>query len=60
MLTLGHILQSITGRETVALDQVITDAAIDSRLVIPGALFVALLGESVDGHDYVGEAFDRG
>lgn len=60
MLTLGHILQSITGREMVALDQVITDAAIDSRLVIPGALFVALLGESVDGHDYVGEAFDRG
>ena len=60
MLTLGHILQSITGRETAALDQVITDAAIDSRLVIPGALFVALVGESVDGHDYVREAFDRG
>lgn len=60
MLTLGHILRTITGRETVALDQVITDAAIDSRLVIPGALFVALLGESVDGHDYVAEAFDRG
>ena len=60
MLTLGHILQTITGREKVALDHVITDAAIDSRQVIPGALFVALLGESVDGHDYVREAFDRG
>jgi len=60
MLTLGHILRTITGRETVALDQVITDAAIDSRQVIPGALFVALLGESVDGHDYVRDAFDRG
>jgi len=60
MLTLGHILRTITGRETFALDQVITDAAIDSRQVIPGALFVALLGESVDGHDYVRDAFDRG
>ena len=60
MLTLGHILESITGREMIALDQVITDAAIDSRQVIPGALFVALPGENVDGHDYVGEAFERG
>jgi UDP-N-acetylmuramoyl-tripeptide--D-alanyl-D-alanine ligase len=60
MLTLGHILEAITGQEMVALDQVITDAAIDSRLVIPGSLFVALAGEKVDGHDYIGEAFGRG
>lgn len=31
----------------------IKDVAIDSRLVVPGSLFVALVGESVDGHDYV-------
>ncbi len=60
MLTLGHVLKAITGQEMVAFDQVITDAAIDSRLVIPGSLFVALPGEKVDGHDYLGEAFGRG
>jgi UDP-N-acetylmuramoyl-tripeptide--D-alanyl-D-alanine ligase len=60
MLTLGHVLKAITGQEMVAFDQVITDAAIDSRLVIPGSLFVALPGEKVDGHDYIGEAFGRG
>jgi len=60
MLKLGHVLKAITGQEMVAFDQVITDAAIDSRLVIPGSLFVALPGEKVDGHDYIGEAFGRG
>src|SRR4029453_9910447 len=32
---------------------VITALTADSRTVIPGALFVALRGERVDGHDYV-------
>ena len=35
-------------------------AAIDSRLVQPGELFVALIGERSDAHDYVDAAFDRG
>ncbi|HEY42761.1 MAG TPA: UDP-N-acetylmuramoyl-tripeptide--D-alanyl-D-alanine ligase [Anaerolineae bacterium] len=60
MLTLGHVLEAITGQEMVAFDQVITDAAIDSRLVIPGSLFIALSGEKVDGHDFIGETFGCG
>jgi len=39
---------------------VITEAVIDSRQTIPGSLFVAIPGEKVDGHHYVGEAFKRG
>jgi UDP-N-acetylmuramoyl-tripeptide--D-alanyl-D-alanine ligase len=39
---------------------VITDAVIDSRQAIPGCLFIALLGERVDGHDFVAQAFERG
>ncbi|MEQ8335481.1 UDP-N-acetylmuramoyl-tripeptide--D-alanyl-D-alanine ligase [Nisaea sp.] len=38
----------------------ITDLVIDSRKVTPGCLFVALPGERVDGHDYVGAALDAG
>lgn len=60
MLTLGDILKAITSQEMAGFDQVITDAAIDSRLVIPGSLFIALPGENVDGHDFIGEAFGRG
>lgn len=36
------------------------DVAIDSRQVSPGALFVALVGEHADGHDYVSAAAGSG
>jgi UDP-N-acetylmuramoyl-tripeptide--D-alanyl-D-alanine ligase len=39
---------------------VVTGAAIDSRLVRPGDLFVALPGEHVDGHEFVGDALRHG
>lgn len=35
-------------------------AAVDSRKVKPGNLFVALPGERVDGHEFVGAAFAAG
>lgn len=38
----------------------ITDIAIDSRAVKPGHLFVALRGESVDGHNFIQKAIDNG
>jgi UDP-N-acetylmuramoyl-tripeptide--D-alanyl-D-alanine ligase len=60
MLTLAHVIEALTGQPVEGARQVITDAAIDSRLVIPGALFVALKGERTDGHDYVAAAFERG
>jgi UDP-N-acetylmuramoyl-tripeptide--D-alanyl-D-alanine ligase len=33
---------------------------IDSRAVVAGQLFIAIAGERHDGHDFVGEALDRG
>lgn len=56
MLTLGHVLEALTGYQTGGGEQVITDVTIDSRLVIPGALFVALPGERTDGHNFVAAA----
>ena len=38
----------------------VTGVASDSRAVTPGALFAAIPGERVDGHDYIGKAFDLG
>lgn len=32
----------------------------DSRNVLPGDLFVALRGETMNGHDFIGDAFARG
>ncbi len=60
MLTLGTVVEALTGQEFPFLDQVVTDGAIDSRLAIPGSLFVALPGERTDGHEHVGAALERG
>jgi UDP-N-acetylmuramoyl-tripeptide--D-alanyl-D-alanine ligase len=50
----GGTLDSATGDERV------TGAAIDSRRLRAGDLFVALPGERVDGHDYAVAAVDAG
>ncbi len=60
MLTLADVLEALTNIRLEAAKTVITEAAIDSRQVIPGSLFVAIPGERVDGHDFLPEAFKRG
>jgi UDP-N-acetylmuramoyl-tripeptide--D-alanyl-D-alanine ligase len=60
MLHLADILESLTGIRFDQASQVITEASIDSRQVIPGALFVAIPGERVDGHEFVDAALQRG
>ncbi len=59
MLTLADVTEALTD---VRLDAgtIITEAAVDSRQVIPGALFVAMPGERSDGHDFLPQAFQRG
>ncbi|MGD9092159.1 MAG: UDP-N-acetylmuramoyl-tripeptide--D-alanyl-D-alanine ligase, partial [Anaerolineales bacterium] len=60
MLTLADVLESLTGIRPEWASQVVTEANIDSRQIIPGAMFVALPGKRVDGHNFVDEAFERG
>lgn len=60
MFTSGDLLEALTGTRPTWADQVITEATVDSRQVIPGSLFIALPGEHADGHDFVDEAFRRG
>ena len=59
MLTLADALEAIT-RVRPITETVITEAVIDSRQTIPGSLFVAIPGEKVDGHNFIGDAFKRG
>jgi UDP-N-acetylmuramoyl-tripeptide--D-alanyl-D-alanine ligase len=60
MLTLADVIEALTNIRPAQAGSVITEAAVDSRLAIPGGLFVALPGERLDGHDFVGDAFQRG
>lgn len=59
-MSLHCSLAQITGLlvcPSVVNDQLmITGAAIDSRQIQPGNLFIALAGEQVDGHDYLAQA----
>ena len=60
MLTLADALEALTDFRPKGNTPVITEAAIDSRQVIPGSLFVAIPGERADGHGFLVEAFKRG
>lgn len=60
MLTLTDVLEALTGQRLQGAGLVLTEAQIDSRQTIPGSLFIALPGERVDGHAYVGNAFQKG
>ncbi len=60
MLTLADVIEALTNIRPAQANTVITEAAVDSRLAIPGGLFVALPGERADGHDFVADAFQRG
>ncbi|MGZ6347792.1 MAG: UDP-N-acetylmuramoyl-tripeptide--D-alanyl-D-alanine ligase, partial [Anaerolineales bacterium] len=59
MITVAIALEALTNIR-IECDTIITEAAVDSRQVIPGSLFVAIPGERVDGHDFIEEAFKRG
>ncbi|MDY7040817.1 MAG: UDP-N-acetylmuramoyl-tripeptide--D-alanyl-D-alanine ligase [Chloroflexota bacterium] len=60
MLTLADAIEALTGRRMEGTEQPLSSVVIDSRLVTPGAMFVALCGERQDGHDFVADAFSRG
>ncbi len=48
------------GPHALSADPLISGIALDSRLVQPGDLFVALPGLSSDGHAYIPQAIQRG
>lgn len=58
-LTLDDVIAATGGRGTRAEGVEIESVAVDTRVLVPGALFVALPGGR-DGHSYVGDAFARG
>jgi UDP-N-acetylmuramoyl-tripeptide--D-alanyl-D-alanine ligase len=55
----GHDLLEATGG-TMAEPFAATGVSIDTRTLQPGDLFVALRGETGDGHDFVADAMARG
>ena len=61
--TVGEIAEITGGKYSgpkELLDRRIQDATIDSRTVRPGCLFVPIVGERFDGHDFIPQAIDKG
>lgn len=59
-LTLDEILKAVGGRASGELPEgPILSIIADSRMAAPGALFIALKGEKVDGHGFISGVADR-
>ena len=59
-LTADDLVSLTGGRLLARSTRPIRHAAVDSRLVVPGGLFVALPGERTDGHAHITDAIERG
>jgi UDP-N-acetylmuramoyl-L-alanyl-D-glutamate--2,6-diaminopimelate ligase len=60
-MKLSQLVAALPSLETPpAIDPDITLITADSRQVVPGALFVAYPGVSVDGHRFIADAVQRG
>ncbi len=60
MLALADILEALKNIRPEKATTSIPHATIDSRQVQAGSLFIAIPGENVDGHDFVGAALKKG
>ncbi|MCD7060139.1 UDP-N-acetylmuramoyl-tripeptide--D-alanyl-D-alanine ligase [Pelagibacterium xiamenense] len=58
--TIADILEATGGRAENVGVQAVSSISIDSREIMPGALFVAIRGENFDGHDFVAKAVEAG
>ncbi len=64
-MTIAQLIEALNGRVEIverrgALDRPVTAVTDDSRAVAAGSLFVAVKGERVDGHAFVGQAVRAG
>ena len=60
MLTIGKCFEALTGQHPEFSGPIVTGAKVDSRQIQPGNIFVAMAGESTDGHLYLENAFRNG
>lgn len=59
-VTAQWVANAVRGELAADVDAVITSVEKDSRAVTPGALYVAFVGERVDGHEYAERAAAAG
>jgi UDP-N-acetylmuramoyl-tripeptide--D-alanyl-D-alanine ligase len=58
--SLGRIAEFISAEGAYESEAIAEAYSIDSRSLAPGAMFFAVKGERLDGHDFVEQAFEKG
>jgi UDP-N-acetylmuramoyl-tripeptide--D-alanyl-D-alanine ligase len=61
--TMSRVAEALSGESDVNLpggDRIFSRVWTDTRSIEPGDLFVALVGERFDAHDFVGQAVEKG
>jgi UDP-N-acetylmuramoyl-tripeptide--D-alanyl-D-alanine ligase len=53
-------LSQVLGAELIGSDRQIDTVTTDTRSIVPGALFIALIGEKFDAHDFAAQAVEAG
>ncbi|MEG2573495.1 MAG: Mur ligase domain-containing protein, partial [Bacteroides sp.] len=60
-MELKELIKSLSIKQTLGnCVQEITGVNMDSRLIKPGHLFVAVKGTQTDGHAYIAKAIEKG
>jgi UDP-N-acetylmuramoyl-tripeptide--D-alanyl-D-alanine ligase len=61
-MTIADVAHAVAGtlHDCPDPEVMVTGAAADSRLVAPGQIYVAIVGERVDGHEFAGSAASAG
>ncbi|GAB6100368.1 UDP-N-acetylmuramoyl-tripeptide--D-alanyl-D-alanine ligase [Halanaerocella petrolearia] len=59
-LSANEIVTAVTGDSTSNLEFTIDRVSTDTRTLESGALFIALVGDNFDGHNFVADAFAKG
>lgn len=58
--TWQELLEATGGSSTYAGDLVVNHVSTDTRTITQGSLFVALKGDTFDGHDFIDKAYQAG
>lgn len=58
--TLEQIAEAVSAKILKTVQTTFTGVFTDTRKILPGSVFIALCGEKFDGHDFIGQAIEKG
>lgn len=60
IMTLKEIAKAVNGELSGSGETLVSQVSTDTRTITKGCLYIAIVGESFDGHDFIEKAFELG